>query len=129
MFCWKLRGLLFKRCYCISSSKNPDVCFCDCQAIYKSASKRGKKPTNITLKGGKKIPFNKYKPRIKVTPGARYNICAHSMPITTLAQSLDKVLPNRILVPANILTKKVTFSLKNKTFKQIINGSGLGLKS
>ena len=115
-------------CYCISSSKNPDVCFCDCEAIYKSANKQGKKPTNITLKGGKKIPFNKNKPRIKVTPGARYNICAHSMPITTLAQSLDKVLPNRILVPANILTKKVTLSLKNNTFGQIIRASGLALK-
>lgn len=50
------------------------------------------------------------------------------MPITTLAQFLDNVLPNRILVPANILTKKVTFSLKNKTFKQIIIASGLALK-
>jgi hypothetical protein len=97
--------------------------------MYKPANKQGKKPANFTLKGGKKIPFNKNKPRIKVTPGARYNICAHSVPITTIAQSLDKVLPNRILVPANILTKKVTFSLENKTFKQIINAAGLGLKS
>jgi hypothetical protein len=42
---------------------------------------------------------------------------------------LDKVLPNRILVPANKLTKNATFSLKNKTFRQIIIACGLALKS
>jgi hypothetical protein len=115
-------------CYCISSSKNPNACFCDCEAMYKPANKRGKKPANITLKGGKKIPFNRYKPKIKLTVVDRYNICAHSVPIATLAQSFDKVLPNRILVPANKLTKKVNLSLKNKTFRQIIISSGLTLK-
>ena len=116
-------------CYCISSSKNPNACFCDCEAMYKSANKQGKKPTNITLKEGKKVQFNKYKPRIKVTPGATYNICAHNVSITTLAQSFDKVLPNRILVPANKITKKVNLSLNNKTFRQIIISSGLALKN
>ncbi|MDW0178335.1 MAG: hypothetical protein QOK80_07020 [Nitrososphaeraceae archaeon] len=41
---------------------------------------------------------------------------------------MDKYLPNKILVPANIATSTVTIRLKNKTFKQIINGSGLALK-
>ena len=37
--------------------------------------------------------------------------------------------PNRILVPANKLTKNITFGLKNKTFRQIIIACGLGLKN
>jgi hypothetical protein len=45
-----------------------------------------------------------------------------------LAQSFDKILPNRILVPANKLTNKVNLSLKNKTFRQIVIASGLALK-
>ena len=67
--------------------------------------------------------------RIKITPQARYNICARNIEVTRVAQFLDKLLPNRILVPANKLTKKVNLSLKNKTFRQIIISSGLTLKS
>jgi hypothetical protein len=56
---------------------------------------------------------------------SRYNICTHGLPITRLAELLDKFLPNKILVPANRLNKKVTLSLKNNTLRQIINRSGL----
>mgnify|MGYP003575851409 CR=1 FL=1 len=108
-------------CWCTSITEDPDNCECDCFQTLKPANKR--------TKGGKKIPFLRYKHRIKVNPQARYNVCAHNVPITLLAQSFDKVLPNRILVPANKLTKKVNLSLKNKTFRQIIISSGLALKS
>jgi hypothetical protein len=115
-------------CYCISSSKNPDWCYCDCELVYAPANEKGKKPTNYTTKGGKKTPFNKNRQRIKVIPGETYNICAHSVPITMLAQSLDKVLPNRILIPANKVTKKVNLHLENKTLRQIIIATGLSLR-
>jgi len=108
-------------CVCMSIVEDPDNCECYCFETLKPANKRAK--------GRKKIPFTRYKRRIKVNPQTRYNICAHSMPITSLAQSFDKVLPNRILVPANKLIKKVNLSLKNKTFRQIIISSGLTLKS
>jgi hypothetical protein len=116
-------------CYCVVNAKDPDDCFCDCEPVPQPANRRGKKPRNIILKGGKEIPFNKYRSRLKVKPNARYDICAHNMSITTIAQSLDKLLPNRILIPANKLTKKVNLSLKNKTFRQIVVASGLALKS
>lgn len=100
-------------CYCWSDSKNPSDCSCECDHPHtKPASKKGR-----------------YKTRLKFSPKARYNFSARKMPITSLAQSLDKSLPNRILVPANKLTKKVSLSLKNKTFRQIIIASGLALKS
>jgi hypothetical protein len=39
---------------------------------------------------------------------------------------LDKFLPNKILVPANRLNKKVTtLSLKKNTLRKIISASGL----
>ena len=103
-------------CYCISDANDPSIFKCDCiPPVFEKENK----------KGGK----NKSKRSLKVTPQARFNICAHNAPIITLARTLDKSLPNRILVPANLLTKKVNLSLKNKTFKQIIISSGLTLKS
>jgi hypothetical protein len=84
-------------------------------------------PGDKPAKGGKKIPFMKFKRMIKENPQTRFNICARDASITFLAQSFDKVLPNRILVPANRLNKKVTLSLKNNTLGQIISASGLVL--
>lgn len=110
-------------CWCESIVEDPDNCDCHC------FDPKPLKPANKRTKGGKKIPFMRYRRIIKENPQARYNICAHDLPITFLAQSFDEVLPNRILVPANKLTKKVNLSLKNKTIRQIIISSGLTLKS
>jgi hypothetical protein len=101
---------------CWASSDEPDDCGCKC---YGSAS--------IIVKGGGKIAFKTWKPKIKPTPQTRINICTHSLPITGLAELLDKFLPNKILVPANRLNKKVTLNLKNNTLRQIISASGLVL--
>jgi hypothetical protein len=49
--------------------------------------------------------------------------------IYELPLSFDKVLPNRIPVSANKLTKSITLGLKNKTFRQIIIACGLGLEN
>jgi hypothetical protein len=85
-------------------------------------------PEPRRAKGEKKIPFMRFKQMTKENPQTRFSICAKNAPITGLAQSFDKVLPNRILVPANKVTKKVNLSLKNKTMREIISSSGLTLK-
>ena len=104
-------------CGCISSSDDPDDCHCKCYfSIF------------VTAKGGRRIPFRTFKPGIKVTPQSKFDICVKNLPIGALAEFLDKYLPNKIVVPARVATKKVTIRLKKKTFKQIINGSGLVLK-
>ena len=115
-------------CVCIGSSKDPDDCQCEC-TLGPDITKPGYKASNVLLKGGKQIPINKNAHRIKVTLNGRYDICVKSMPITQLAQFFNKLLPNSILVPASLLTKNVTFSLKNKTFRKIIIASGLAIKS
>lgn len=116
-------------CYCVADSKDPSIFWCDCDPpVFKPANKAAKKPA-ILLKGGKKIAFTRSNLRLKISPQGRYDVCAHNVPLTTLAQSLDKILPNRILVPANKLTKKVSLNLKNKSFRQIMISSGLALKS
>jgi hypothetical protein len=71
----------------------------------------------------------KFKSKIKARPQSRYNVCYHNVPITLLAHSYDKILPNRILIPANKLNKKVTLSLRGKTFRQIVISSGLTIKN
>ena len=100
-------------CICIASANNPSDCTCECTHPH-------------TKPAEKKVP---YKTRIKVTPQARYDVCARNIPVIRVAQFLDKLLPNKILVPAPLLTKKVNLSLKNKMFRQIIISSGLILKS
>lgn len=104
-------------CYCIADADDPSIFQCDCiPPIFK-------KPLN--KKGGK----NKSRKRLKVTRKGRFNLCAHKAPVTALAQIFEKSLPNRILVPAKNLNKKVTLGLKNKTFEQIARTIGLALKS
>lgn len=103
-------------CYCWSDANDPSIYQCDCiPPIFK-------KPLN--KKGGK----NKSKRRMRVTAQAKFNVCIHNAPLTALAQTLDKSVPNRILVPASLLKKKVNLRLKNKTFRQIVIASGLKLK-
>ncbi|MDW0227744.1 MAG: hypothetical protein QOC23_08935 [Nitrososphaeraceae archaeon] len=85
-------------------------------------------PGRFAIVNERKIPFKRFKPKIKVTSQTKFNICTKDLPIGALAEFLDKYLPNKILVPANIATSTVTIRLKNKAFKQIINGSGLALK-
>jgi len=108
-------------CGCWASSRNPADCGCTCYCTRKNEL--------VIVKGGKKIPLKTFKPKIKPTPQSRYDICTQGLPITGFAQFWDKLLPNKILVPANILGKKVTLSLKNKAVSEIISASGLVLKS
>jgi hypothetical protein len=103
-------------CGCWASSDEPDDCGCAC---YGRAS--------VIVKGGKRIAFKTWKPKIKPTTQTKYNICTHDLPITGLAELLDKFLPNKILVPASRLNRKVTLSLKKNTLRQIISASGLVL--
>lgn len=107
-------------CECSYPTGHPDDCACSCLQTQPAFS-----PTNKV----KKISIVKYKRKIKANPQSRYNICTRNVPITTLALSFDEVLPKRILIPANNLTKKVNLTLKNKTFRQIVIASGLTIKS
>jgi hypothetical protein len=109
-------------CGCIASSEDPSDCECHC---YHSPSAIGR----FAIVKGRKIPFKTFKPRIKVTSQTKFNICTHDLPVRELARILDKYVPNKIVVHPNRATDKVTLSLKNKTFEQIIDGSGLALKS
>jgi len=105
-------------CGCWSTGDTHEDCGCKCYGR-----------SSITVKGGVKIAFKTWKPKNKPTPETRYDFCINSLPITGLAELLDKFLPNKILVPANRLNKKVTLSLKNNTLRQIIRASGLVLST
>lgn len=105
-------------CGCISWGEGHENCFCRCY------------PGNyMIVKGGRKILFKTFKPRIKVTSETKFTICIHDLPISEIARFLDKFLPNKIFIPLNGATNRVTLYLKNKTLRQITNASGLALKS
>ena len=103
-------------CGCISWGTGHTRCKCRCY------------PSRFVIANRRKIPFKTYKPGIKITSATRFNICTKNLPLGALAEFLDKYLPNKILVPANVATKNVTISLKNKTFQQIIDRAGLIVK-
>jgi hypothetical protein len=103
-------------CGCISWGEGHENCVCRCY------------PGSFAIVNERKIPFKRFKPRIKITSQTKFNICTKDLPIGALAVFLDKFLPNKILVPANIATNTVTTRLKNKTFKQLIDRTGLAVK-
>ena len=103
-------------CGCWATGDTHEDCGCMCYG-----------DSSIAVKGGVKIAFKEWKPTIKPTPETTYDFCIKSLPITGLAELLDKFLPNKILVPANRLNNEVTLSLKNYTLRQIISASGLVL--
>ena len=107
-------------CYCWASADDPSDCNCDCSWL-KPMNKSG----DLILKGGK---IKKFRHKMEVTPRAKYNIRIRNVPITQLALTFDKMLPNSIVIPAIVVTKIVTLSLKNKTLTQIIIASGLAFK-
>lgn len=91
-------------CICIAHAKDPFNCRCECTHPH-------------TKPAGKKT---QYKNRIKTSPQTRYDICARDIEITRVAQFLDKLVPNKILVPASLLTKKVNLSLKKKQSDKLL---------
>lgn len=101
-------------CYCISDAKDPSIFHCDCIPPIV------KKP-----KDARKIPANKSKRRFKITAQSRFHLCTHNAPITVLAQTFEKFLPNGILIPASKLTNMITLRLRNKTFAQMVIATGL----
>ena len=103
-------------CGCISWWSGHTRCKCRCY------------PSRFVIANKRKIPFKTYKPRVKITSETKFNICTKDLPMGALAEFLDKYLPNKILIPANVATKNVTICLKNKTFKQIIQRAGLTVK-
>jgi hypothetical protein len=80
-------------CGCWATGDTHEDCGCKCYGR-----------SSIRVKGGVKIAFKTWNPKIKF-------------------------LPNKIFVPANIINKKVTLSLKNNTLRQIISASGLVLST
>jgi hypothetical protein len=92
------------------------ICVCRCY------------PGSFAIVNERKIPFKRFKPGIKITSQTKFNICTKDLPIGALAVFLDKFLPNKILVPAKIATSTVTTRLKKKTFKQLIDRTGLAVK-
>ena len=81
-------------CICFADAKDPFNCRCECTHPHT-------KPA-----GQEELNQNS----IKTSPQARYDICARNIEITRVAQFLDKLVPNKILVPASSLTKKVNLS-------------------
>ena len=101
-------------CGCISWGEGPENCDCFCYPRFAVVNER-------------KIPFERFKPKVKATSQTKLNICVNNLTLGGLAEILDKYLPNRIFVPANKLDKKVKCKVLNSPLSKIITDSGLRL--
>lgn len=101
-------------CGCISWGDTHEECQCFCYPKFAMVNER-------------RIPFKRFKPKIKVTSQTKLDICVNNLTLAGLAEILDKYFPNRILVPANKLDKKVKFTVKNSPLRKLITESGLKL--
>jgi hypothetical protein len=81
----------------------------------------------FAIVNGRKIPFKRFSPKIKITSQTKLNICINNLTLAGLAEILNKYLPNRIFIPANKLDKKVKGKVTNSTLGKIITDLGLRL--
>ena len=101
-------------CGCISWGDTHEECHCFCYPKFAMVNVR-------------KIPFKKFKPKIKVTSKTKLNICVSNLTLAGLAEILNKYLPNRIFVPASKLDKKVKGKVIKSPLSKIITDFGLKL--
>ena len=99
-------------------------CICEC---YDTDNSTGRVKVSI---GDvvKYIPIRRYKPKFKTTAQTTMNVCASNFPAAALAQILDRILPDKILVPAKQTNVRIGLRSRNSTVSEIVKSSGFILK-
>jgi hypothetical protein len=95
-------------------------CICEC---YDTDNSTGKVSIGDVVKY---IPIRRYK--FKTTAQTTMNICASNFPAAALAQILDRILPDKILVPAKQTNVRIGLRSRNSTVSEIVKSSGFILK-
>ena len=114
-------------CGCLYIYPNPDephgACICECYCELAPVPK-----VKITIGDKvKTVPINQLKFKFKTTPQTKLDICMNKFPAAALAQILDKILPNRILIPASKANAKIT-KRSTYTISSLVKSSGFILK-
>ena len=102
----------------------PGECICEC---YGSGNNTGE----VKVKIGdvvRHMPINRYKPKFKTTARTTMDICASNFPAAALAQILDRIIPDKILVPAKQANLRVRLRSRNSTVSRIVKSSGFVMK-
>jgi hypothetical protein len=95
-------------------------CICECYDTDNSTGKVKVSIGNVV----KYIPISRYKPKFKTTTQTTMNICASNFPAAALAQILDRILPDKILVPAKQASVRIRLRSRNSTVSEIVKCSG-----
>jgi hypothetical protein len=112
-------------CICVYSSdpRQPCECICECYG--------GDRTTNVKVSIGdivRNMPIHRYKPKFKTTPKTKIDICANNFPAAALAQILDRVIPDKILVPAKQANVRIRLRSRKSTVSRIVKSSGFVMK-
>jgi len=99
-------------------------CRCECYDIDNSTGKVKVSIGDVV----KYIPIRRYKPKFKTTAQTTMNVCASNFPAAALAQILDRILPDKILVPAKQTNVRIGLRSRNSTVSEIVKSSGFILK-
>jgi hypothetical protein len=74
------------------------------------------------------MPIHRYKPKFKTNAQTKMDICANRFPAAVLAQILDRILPDKILVPAKQVNVRIRLRSRSSTVSKIVNSSGFIMK-
>lgn len=99
-------------------------CICEC---YDPEDKTGK----VTVTIGdvvKSIPIRKYKPGFKTTVRTKIDVCTSNFPAAALAEILDRILPDKIFVPAKHANVRIKLRSRKSTVSEIVKFAGFILK-
>jgi hypothetical protein len=74
------------------------------------------------------MSIRRYKPKFKTNARTKLDICANRFPAAVLAQILDRILPDKILVPAKQVNVRIRLRSRSSTVSKIVKSSGFIMK-
>lgn len=96
----------------------PGECICECYG--------GTSTEKVKVSIGdvvRYMPIHRYQPKFKTTAQTTMDICASNFPAAALTQILDRILSDKILVPAKQANVRIRLRSRNSTISWIVKSS------
>jgi hypothetical protein len=102
----------------------PGECICECYASDNRTVKVKVSIGDVV----RDMPIQSYKPKFKTTAQTKMDICVSNFPVAALAQILDRIFPDKILVPAKEANVRITLRSRNSKISRIAKSSSFTMK-
>ena len=99
-------------------------CICECYGANNNTGEVKVKIGDVV----RHVPITRYIPKCKANARTKMDICTNNFPLAALAQILDRIIPDKILVPAKQANLKIRLRSRNSTVSKIVKSSGFVMK-